>query len=117
MHRTVKLRTEYASVFVYGISVNVAFCGLGLDLWIARNIYIEETYEHPSILFIFNLWLTFDSSYIVNSPREESSLQDIQPDEFHVKMQDPDFLEEAQLIDVREPDEVYALVFHFDSPA
>ncbi|XP_044504958.1 rhodanese-like/PpiC domain-containing protein 12, chloroplastic [Mangifera indica] len=42
----------------------------------------------------------------VLSEREESSLQDIQPDEFHVKMQDPDFLEEARLIDVREPDEV-----------
>ncbi|KAJ0020842.1 hypothetical protein Pint_30836 [Pistacia integerrima] len=42
----------------------------------------------------------------VLSEREESSLQDIQPDEFHVKMQDPDFLEEAQLVDVREPDEV-----------
>ncbi|OAY57962.1 rhodanese-like/PpiC domain-containing protein 12, chloroplastic [Manihot esculenta] len=42
----------------------------------------------------------------VLSEREESSLQDIQPDELHVKMQDPKFVEEVQLIDVREPDEV-----------
>ncbi|XP_015973394.1 rhodanese-like/PpiC domain-containing protein 12, chloroplastic [Arachis duranensis] len=42
----------------------------------------------------------------VLSEREESILQDIQPQELQVKMQDPNFLEEAQLIDVREPDEV-----------
>lgn len=43
--------------------------------------------------------------------REESLLYEIQPDEFHIKMQDPNFLEEAQLIDVREPEEVYAYIF------
>ncbi|CAL0307469.1 unnamed protein product [Lupinus luteus] len=42
----------------------------------------------------------------VLSEREEALLQDIQPDELHVKIQDPNFLEEAQLIDVREPGEV-----------
>ncbi|KAF7815614.1 rhodanese-like/PpiC domain-containing protein 12, chloroplastic [Senna tora] len=42
----------------------------------------------------------------VLSEREESVLQDIQPDELHAKIQDPNFMEEAQLIDVREPDEV-----------
>ncbi|KAL8140166.1 hypothetical protein V2J09_006187 [Rumex salicifolius] len=42
----------------------------------------------------------------VLSEREELSLQDIQPDELHAKLQDSTFLEEAQLIDVREPDEV-----------
>ncbi|KAJ1432084.1 Serine-threonine/tyrosine-protein kinase, catalytic domain [Sesbania bispinosa] len=42
----------------------------------------------------------------VLSEREESLLQDIQPDELHVKIQDPNFLEETQLIDVREPEEV-----------
>jgi hypothetical protein len=40
--------------------------------------------------------------------REESLLLDIQPDELHAKMQDPNFSEEAQLVDVREPEEVYA---------
>ncbi|KAJ4840036.1 hypothetical protein Tsubulata_033353 [Turnera subulata] len=42
----------------------------------------------------------------VLSEREESFLGEIQADELHGKMQDPKFLEEAQLIDVREPDEV-----------
>ncbi|GAV62129.1 Rhodanese domain-containing protein/Rotamase domain-containing protein [Cephalotus follicularis] len=42
----------------------------------------------------------------VVSEREESSLQEIQPDELHARMQDPNFLQEAQLIDVREPEEV-----------
>ncbi|KAJ6821685.1 rhodanese-like/PpiC domain-containing protein 12, chloroplastic isoform X1 [Iris pallida] len=42
----------------------------------------------------------------VLSEREESMLQHIEPEEFHSKMQDPSFIEEAQLIDVREPEEV-----------
>ncbi|XP_074563957.1 rhodanese-like/PpiC domain-containing protein 12, chloroplastic [Curcuma longa] len=42
----------------------------------------------------------------VLSEREESILQDINPEELHSKMQDPGFFEEAQLIDVREPEEV-----------
>ncbi|PKI57773.1 hypothetical protein CRG98_021840 [Punica granatum] len=42
----------------------------------------------------------------VLSEREESVLLDIQPEELQVKMQDPKFVEEAQLIDVREPEEV-----------
>ena len=48
--------------------------------------------------------------------REESILQDIQPHDLHEKIQDPNFLEEAQLIDVREPEEVYAhILFNFNS--
>ncbi|KAI3523871.1 hypothetical protein L1887_02337 [Cichorium endivia] len=42
----------------------------------------------------------------VLSEREESVLEDIQPEDFHSKLQDPDFLEDAQCIDVREPHEV-----------
>jgi len=42
--------------------------------------------------------------------RGESVLLDIQPEELHLKMQDPNFLNEAQLIDVREPEEVYGLI-------
>ncbi|XVF19372.1 hypothetical protein REPUB_Repub11eG0105200 [Reevesia pubescens] len=42
----------------------------------------------------------------VLSEREEALLKDIQPEEFHAKMQDPSFIEEAQLLDVREPEEV-----------
>ncbi|KAM0827158.1 hypothetical protein ACQ4PT_068374 [Festuca glaucescens] len=42
----------------------------------------------------------------VLSERDQCMLQDIAPEELHAKMQDPSFIEEAQLIDVREPDEV-----------
>ncbi|XP_011080418.1 rhodanese-like/PpiC domain-containing protein 12, chloroplastic [Sesamum indicum] len=42
----------------------------------------------------------------VLSEREALVLEHIQPSEFHQKMQDPSFFEEAQLIDVREPEEV-----------
>ncbi|KAF5779039.1 putative peptidylprolyl isomerase [Helianthus annuus] len=42
----------------------------------------------------------------VLSEREESVLADIQPEELHAKLQDPDFREEAQFVDVREPHEV-----------
>lgn len=42
----------------------------------------------------------------VLAERDQCILQDIDPEELHTKMQDPSFLEEAQLIDVREPDEV-----------
>ncbi|KAK4492337.1 hypothetical protein RD792_003141 [Penstemon davidsonii] len=42
----------------------------------------------------------------VLSEREEAVLEYIQPSELHEKMQDPTFLEEAQLVDVREPHEV-----------
>ncbi|CAA0833510.1 Rhodanese-like/PpiC domain-containing protein 12 [Striga hermonthica] len=42
----------------------------------------------------------------VLSEREESVLEHVQPSELHDKMRDASFLEEVQLIDVREPDEV-----------
>ncbi|XP_045829859.1 rhodanese-like/PpiC domain-containing protein 12, chloroplastic [Trifolium pratense] len=42
----------------------------------------------------------------VLSEREESVFEDIQPDELHVKLQDPNFSGKAQLIDIREPQEV-----------
>ncbi|XP_006845046.2 rhodanese-like/PpiC domain-containing protein 12, chloroplastic isoform X1 [Amborella trichopoda] len=42
----------------------------------------------------------------VLSEREGSLLQDIGPEEFHLKMEEQDFIDEAQLLDVREPDEV-----------
>ncbi|ONI14122.1 hypothetical protein PRUPE_4G263800 [Prunus persica] len=54
----------------------------------------------------------------VLSEREESVLQDIQPEELHVKMQDPSFLDEAQLIDVREPEEVVTMACdHYKLPS
>ncbi|XP_062186412.1 rhodanese-like/PpiC domain-containing protein 12, chloroplastic [Phragmites australis] len=42
----------------------------------------------------------------VLAERDQCVLQDIEPEELHTKMQDPSFIEEAQLIDVREPNEV-----------
>lgn len=42
----------------------------------------------------------------VLSEREKSVLEDIQPEELHAKLQDPEFREDAQFIDVREPHEV-----------
>lgn len=55
-------------------------------------------------------WETTDMLFIVicvlSVNREESVLENIQPIEFHEKMKNPTFLEDAQLIDVREPEEV-----------
>lgn len=45
--------------------------------------------------------------YDLGDCRKETLLQDVQPEEFHIKMQDPSFREVAQLLDVREPEEVY----------
>ncbi|KAG0447145.1 hypothetical protein HPP92_028456 [Vanilla planifolia] len=42
----------------------------------------------------------------VLSEREESVLEDIEPVDLHSKMQDPKFIQEAQLIDVREHEEI-----------
>lgn len=42
----------------------------------------------------------------VLSEREESILEDIEPVNLHLKMQDPNFIQEAQLIDVREHEEI-----------
>lgn len=42
----------------------------------------------------------------VLSEREESILEDIEPVDLHSKMQDENFIQEAQLIDVREHEEV-----------
>lgn len=38
--------------------------------------------------------------------REATFLHDMGVEEFNTRMQDPNFLEEAQLVDVREPDEM-----------
>ncbi|GJN33470.1 hypothetical protein PR202_gb22074 [Eleusine coracana subsp. coracana] len=46
----------------------------------------------------------------VLAERDQCILQDIEPEVLHSKMQDPSFIEEVQLIDVREPDEVYTVM-------
>lgn len=64
---------------------------------------------------LFILFLTLFLFYVcaLFICREAPVLQEIQPMELHVKMQDPSFLNEAQLIDVREPDEVYDPIHNF----
>ena len=64
-------------------------------------------------ILLFSVVLSYESLFFAT--REESLLQDIQPDEFQVKLQDPKFVEEAQLIDVREPDEVYVILLYINS--
>lgn len=54
-------------------------------------------------------WVAYLSLFTPCLVREESILKDIQPEELHAKIQDPSFIDEAQLIDVREPDEVYVI--------
>jgi len=58
------------------------------------------------VLLLVTMNVLMPCNFIFLSDREESILQDIQPHELHGKIQDPNFLEEAQLIDVREPEEV-----------
>ena len=67
--------------------------------------------QYWHLLLLFHEYVSFES--VIYATREESLLGEIQADELHEKIQDPTFAEEAQLIDVREPDEVYALISHF----
>ena len=75
--------------------------------------YVSKTYMYLDNLFIYEIYSVL-LQYLSLCPqchrREESLLQEIQPEELHERMQDPSFVEDAQLIDVREPDEVYSLI-------
>jgi len=62
-------------------------------------------------LLLFHESVIFQS--VIYVTREESLLGEIQADKLHVKKQDPTFVEEAQLIDVREHDEVCGFYFIF----
>lgn len=53
-----------------------------------------------------SLWKFNLPMHLICMSREEPLLKDIQPTELHEKLQDLSFTEEAQLIDVREPEEV-----------
>ena len=70
-----------------------------------KNLYLVKYASKRRLSFGVYLFISLRAHYPF---REESLLQDIQPDELHEKMQDPNFSEEAQLVDVREPEEVYA---------
>lgn len=79
-------------------------------LQVVSERYVPKIYILSNMLASVGSHLVCTYSfYIAPYPvREESLLQDIQPDKLHAKMQDPNFSEEAQLVDVREPEEVYA---------
>lgn len=82
----------------------------GMLGWVRKGVMVPE-FEEAAFSAPLNKVVKCKTKFgwhllQVLSEREESLLQDIQPDEFHVKMQDPKFVEEGQLIDVREPDEV-----------
>jgi hypothetical protein len=47
---------------------------------------------------------TYSREFLVD--REASFLRDVNVEEFSTKMENPEFLQEAQLLDVREPDEM-----------
>ncbi|KAJ0979000.1 hypothetical protein J5N97_014474 [Dioscorea zingiberensis] len=82
----------------------------GMLGWVRRGQMIPE-FEEAAFSAPLNKVVRCKSKHgwhllQVLSEREESLLQDIGPEEFHSKMQDPKFVEEAQLIDVREPEEI-----------
>ncbi|XP_050369704.1 rhodanese-like/PpiC domain-containing protein 12, chloroplastic isoform X2 [Argentina anserina] len=82
----------------------------GMLGWVKKGqmvLEFEETAFSASLNKIVRCKTKFGWHLLqVLSEREESVLQNIQCKELHLKMQDPSFLEEAQLIDVREPEEV-----------
>ncbi|KAH7677367.1 Peptidylprolyl isomerase protein [Dioscorea alata] len=82
----------------------------GMLGWVRRGQMIPE-FEQVAFTAPLNKVVRCKSKYgwhllQVLSEREESLLEDIGPEEFYSKMQDPSFVEAAQLIDVREPEEV-----------
>ncbi|XP_050369703.1 rhodanese-like/PpiC domain-containing protein 12, chloroplastic isoform X1 [Argentina anserina] len=85
----------------------------GMLGWVKKGqmvLEFEETAFSASLNKIVRCKTKFGWHLLqVLSEREESVLQNIQCKELHLKMQDPSFLEEAQLIDVREPEEVVTM--------
>ena len=68
------------------------------------KFYLRGNSSEKNILrFLLNVvyFCLTGKCYIDREP-----VKDIQVEELHSKMQDPVFMEEAQLIDVREPDEM-----------
>lgn len=82
----------------------------GMLGWVRRGQMVpefEETAFSASLNKVVRCKTKFGWHLLqVLSEREESILQNIEPQELHSKMQDPSFVEEAQLIDVREPEEI-----------
>ncbi|KAJ1292495.1 hypothetical protein BS78_02G395700 [Paspalum vaginatum] len=82
----------------------------GMLGWVRRGQMVQE-FEEAAFTAPLNKVVRCKTKFgwhllQVLAERDQCVLQDIDPEELHKKMQDPSFLEEAQLIDVREPDEV-----------
>lgn len=82
----------------------------GMLGWIRRGQMVPE-FEEAAFSAPLNKVVKCKTNYgwhllQVLSEREGSVLEDVSPEELHSKLQDPQFIEEAQLIDVREPEEV-----------
>ncbi|MQM10912.1 hypothetical protein Taro_043812 [Colocasia esculenta] len=88
VNKVVRCKTKFGWHLLQVLSERSSFHGY---------LCISDTYPYSyQCSYLFCLWIC----------REEYLLQDIEPVELHSKMQDPSFIIEAQLIDVREPDEV-----------
>lgn len=84
--------------------------GGGMLGWVRRGQMVPE-FEEAAFSAPLNTVVRCKTKFgwhllQVLSEREELVLQEIQPNELHERLKDPDFAEEAQLIDVREPEEV-----------
>lgn len=88
----------------------------GMLGWVRKGQMVPEFEEaafSAPLNYVVNCKTKFGWHLLqVLSEREESILEEIAPAELHEKMQDPSFLEEAQLIDVREPEEVAKASLH-----
>ncbi|KAJ7558155.1 hypothetical protein O6H91_04G026700 [Diphasiastrum complanatum] len=82
----------------------------GMLGWVAKGQLVPE-FEEAAFSAPLNKLVRVKTKHgwhlvQVLSEREASTLKGIQPEELHILMQDLCFREEAQLIDVREPDEI-----------
>ncbi|KAJ8644000.1 hypothetical protein MRB53_005748 [Persea americana] len=88
-----KMQPGGAKIMLRYITRGFGFCD---NYFIRHVVYIYMDLRHSCNL----------QNCLCHCHREESLLQGIQPEELHSKMEDPSFVEEAQLIDARKPNEV-----------
>ncbi|CAA3007779.1 rhodanese-like domain-containing 12, chloroplastic [Olea europaea subsp. europaea] len=74
--------------------------------WHLLQVLSERYFQKLFAISLLRKWICSFLNLPFSVHREESNLEYIKPIELHEKIQHPSFLEEAQLIDVREPEEV-----------
>lgn len=79
--------------------------------WHLLQVLSERYFQKLFAISLLRKWICSFLNLQFSVHREESNLEYIKPIELHEKIQHPSFLEEAQLIDVREPEEVYEKKF------